>query len=203
MIRSVPSSGNALRASVILLLALLGATLLYFAMPPALQPPPPTLKANSPAIEYELTEADLHVDWPAGGPEFDPHDKCPPDFFKKGFRLVLRRRDNGAYAKFLYHKGKKLLYRIDKDVIEGKAKVGLHWVASTKPRARYRIADRAYKEGKAVKVPNAKGGKDTKIFQYGQAVSKRRAQPHRELFRETHIIPRQCPDWWDIINFTP
>ena len=67
--------------------------------------------------------------------------------------------------------------------------------------ARYRIADEAYKGGRAVKVPSAKGGKATKTFHYGQAVSKRRTQFHRELFRETHITPRQCPEWWDIFNF--
>lgn len=195
-----------------LLLLLLLGTFLYSYQPNE-APPPALAAASNPtglAIEYEVTASDIEVDWPGGGVsaaerggDFDPRDKCPPDFFKNGFVLVCKKLNNGAYIKFLYHKGRKLLYRVDKDVVNGKARAGLHWVASTKSTARYRIADPAYKGGKAVKVPNAKGGMDTEVFRYGQAVSKRKAQHHRELFRETHISPEQCPEWWDIFNFMP
>jgi len=216
MLRSTPTSGNIAGAGGLLLLALLAGTLLYFSGPPIGQAPPPTVRASNPVIDHEVTTSDITADWEAGGSDFDPRDKCPPDFFQKGFALVCKKLDNGVYAKFLYHKGKKLLYRIDKEIISGKARIGLpcgilamqipqglHWVESTKFNARYRIADPAYKGGKAVKVPNAKGGSDTKTFHYGQAVSKRRAQFHRELFRETHIAPGQCREWWDIFNFMP
>lgn len=80
--------------------------------------------------------------------------------------LVCKKLNNGAYIKFLYHKGRKLLYRVDKDVVNGKARAGLHWVGSTKSTARYRIADPAYKGGKAVKVPNAKGGMDEELYAF-------------------------------------
>ncbi|MCB9351202.1 MAG: hypothetical protein H6573_27445 [Lewinellaceae bacterium] len=44
---------------------------------------------------------------------------------------------------------------------------------------------------------------DSQTFRYGQAVSRRRVQRERELFKETHIDPDQCPEWWDILNFFP
>ncbi|MCB0551611.1 MAG: hypothetical protein H6573_35350 [Lewinellaceae bacterium] len=203
MIQSTSTSGNTVLAGGLLLLALLAGTLLYFSGPPVGQAPPPTVQASNPVIDHEVTASDLTVDWAAGGGDFDPRDKCPPDFFGNGFVLLCKKLDNGVYARFFYHKGKKRLYRIDKEVISGKARIGLHWVESTKSSSRYRIADPAFKGGKAVKVPNAKGGRDTKVFHYGQAVSKRRSQFHRELFRETHIRPEQCPEWWDIFNFMP
>ena len=203
MIRSTPTSGNTAVAGGLLLLALLAGTLLYFSGPPVGQAPPPTVQASNPVIDYEVAASDLTVDWESGGGDFDPRDKCPPDFFQDGFILLCKKLDSGVYAKFLYHNGKKLLYRIDKDVINGKARIGLHWVKSTRFSSRYRIADPAYKGGRGVKVPNAKGGSGTQTFHYGQAVSKRRTQAHRELFRETHIPPGQCPEWWDIFNFMP
>ena len=202
MIQSTSTSGNTVLAGG-LLLALLAGTLFYFSGPPAGQAPPPTVRASNPVIDYEVMASDITVDWEAGGGDFDPRDKCPPDFFQKGFILLCKRLDSGVYAKFLYHKGKKLLYRIDKDVIQGKAEVGLHWVESTRFSSKYRIADAAHKGGKAVPVPNAKGGKELKVFHYGEAVSPKRIQRHRELFNETHINPKQCEDWWDIFNFIP
>ena len=210
MIRHVPASGSALRASITLLLCLLGITWLYFALPtlpywpgPALPNTGAQVQANTPPIDYELTTSDLQVDWSAGDPDFDPRGKCPEDFFGKGFILLLKRQTSGKYVRFLYHKSRRLLYRIDKDVFKGKARIGLHWVKSTKFNARYRIADPVYKGGKAVQIPTAKGKKAAKTFHYGQAVSKRRTKYERELFRETHIKPGQCPEWWDIFNFMP
>ncbi len=203
MIRSTPISGNIAGAGGVLLLALLASTLLYFSGPPVGQAPPPTVQASNPGIDYEVTASDITVDWAAGGGDFDPRDKCPRDFFRNGFVLLCKKLDSGVFARFFYYKGKKLLYRIDKEVISGKARIGLHWVESTKFSSRYRIADPAFKGGKAVKVPNAKGGRYTKVFHYGQAVSKKRSQFHRELFRETHLPPGQCPEWWDIFNFMP
>lgn len=154
------------------------------------------------AFTYEVTTSDVVADW-AGSGDFDPRDKCPPDFFSDGFVLLCKKLADGAYFKFLYHKGKKLLYRIDRDVIDGQAHIGLHWVESTKFGARYRIADDAFQGGKTIRTPNAKGGTDAKTFHYGEAVSKKKSQPGRELFDPTHIDPDQCPEWWDIFNFTP
>jgi len=153
-------------------------------------------------FSYEVTTSDLSVDWPGGG-DFDPRDKCPEDFFAAGFTVIFKKLPNGNCVKFLWHKGKKLLYRIDKDIIKGKAEVGLHWVESTRFSSKYRIADAAYKGGKAVPVPNSKGGKNLRVFQYGEAVSPKRVQRHRELFQETHINSKQCGEWWDIFNFIP
>lgn len=202
MIRSVPASGSALFASGILLLCLLGASLLYFLQQPGLSPPP-TARASSPVIDYEITNSDIYVDWPAGGPDFDPRGKCPPEFFNNGFVLLCKRLARGGYVRFLYHKGKKLLYRIDKDVIGGKARIGLHWVESTRYSSRYRIADNVFKGGKKVRIPDGRGGTEAATFHYGQAVSKRRVDPGRELFAPTHIKPDQCPEWWDLFNFMP
>lgn len=190
-------------ALALLFLALLAVVALYHSHSnPAPELDYFTGHAGGATFSYEVTSTDIAVDWP-GGNDFDPRDKCPPDFFKNGFVLVCKKLRNGAYIKFLYHKGRKLLYRVDKDVVNGKGRAGLHWVESTKSTARYRIADPSYKSGKPVKVPNAKGGMDTEVFHYGQVVSKRKAQFHRELFRETHISPDQCSGWWDIINFMP
>jgi len=210
MIRPVSASGGVLRASLPVLLCLLGIIVLYVALPPLdyrpgslFYPAGSRVQANVPGIDYELTTADLEVDWSAGGPDFDPRGKCPEDFSKQGFKLLIKDQGKGGTFYFLYHQGKKLLYRIDKEVFRGKVRVGLHWVTSTRFNARYRIADPAYKGGKAVDVPTAKGGTTGKTFHYGQAVSKRRTQYRRELFRETHIRPGQCPEWWDIFNFKP
>jgi len=129
--------------------------------------------------------------------------KCPDDFFGAGFVVLCKKMADGNAFKFLSHKGKKLLYRIDKDIVNGKARIGLHWVESTRFSAKYRIADPAYKGGKAVPVPDGKGGMQTRVFRYGEAVSPKRVQRHRELFKETHIDPKQCAEWWDIFNFIP
>ena len=141
------------------------------------------------SFEYEIVEGDLTADWP-GGPGFDPRGKCPPDFFSEGFVLVCKKLADGAYFKYLYHRGRKLLYRIDKDIINGKARIGLHWVESTKFGARYRVADPAFKGGRTLDVPTGKGKTRPQPFQYGEAVSKKRSQPGRELFRPTHVEPR-------------
>jgi hypothetical protein len=153
-------------------------------------------------FEYQIISSDLHVDWTGGG-DFDPRGKCPQDFLSEGFVVLFKKFEDGGIFRFLFHKGKKLLYRIDKDTPNGQAKIGLHWVESTKYSSKYRIADDAFKEGKSLQVPNAKGGKDNKTFKYGDVVSKKRGQYGRELFRETHINPGQCSEWWDIFNFFP
>lgn len=158
--------------------------------------------AGGTTFSYEVTTSDLTVDWQNGG-DFDPKDKCPEDFFAAGFTVICRKMKQRGYFKFLYHKKKKLLYRIDQDVVKGKAKIGLHWVTGTNFNAKYRIADKAFKGGRATAVPNAKGGVDKVRFKYGEAVSKRRVRPDRELFRETHIDPKQCQSWWDLFNFVP
>lgn len=186
---------------MVFLLLLLGS-FLYFYQPPEMGPPPLAAASSPPAIEYEVTTSDITVDWTGGG-DFDPRDKCPEDFFAAGFTVICRKMKQRGYFKFLYHKKKKLLYRIDKDVFNGKAKIGLHWVESTRFSSKYRIADASYKGGKAVPVPNGKGGKDLKVFRYGEVVSPKRVQSHRELFRETHIQPKQCEGWWDIFDFIP
>lgn len=157
---------------------------------------------GNPSFAYEVIRSDLSVDWSGGG-DFDPKDKCPQDFLGSGFTVIYKKLADGSCFKFLYHKGKKLLYRIDQDLIKGKARIGLHWVTGTAYNSKYRIADTAYKGGRSVAVPNAKGGTDQVRFQYGEAVSKKRARFGRELFHETHIIPGQCKSWWDLINFLP
>jgi hypothetical protein len=153
-------------------------------------------------FEYQIISSDLHVNWTGGG-DFDPRGKCPQDFLSKGFVVLCKKVKNGGVYKFLYHKGKKLLYRIDKSEINGQSQVGLHWVESTKFGSKYRIADDAFKGGKTVQAPNAKGGKETVTVRYGEAVSKRKTSYNRELFDQTHINPNQCREWWDIINFIP
>lgn len=158
--------------------------------------------ASGISFTYEEIELELTVDW-AGGGDFDPRDKCPEDFFADGFILICKKLKDGAFFKFLYHRKKRLLYRIDQDIIKGKKKIGVHWVEGTAFNAKYRIADPSFKGGKTLSVPNAKGGKDPRNFQYGEAVSKKRVQHRRELFDQTHIDPKQCPDWWDIFNFIP
>lgn len=201
---SPPGRRLPFHALALLFLALLAVVVLYHSR----LDPAPELDyftghtGGGATFSYEVTSADITVDWP-GGNDFDPKDKCPEDFFAAGFTVILKKLPDGNTIKFLYHKGKKLLYRIDKDVVKGKAKIGLHWVESTRFSAKYRIADVSYKGGKAVPVPNSKGGKDIKVFQYGEAVSPKRVQHHRELFRETHINPKQCKGWWDIFNFIP
>lgn len=123
MIQSTSTSGNTVLAGG-LLLALLVGTLLYFSGQPDGHAPPPTVRASNPVIDYEVMASDITVDWAAGDGDFDPRDKCPPDFFQKGFILLCKRLDSGVYAKFLYHKGKKLLYRIDKEIINGRPASG-------------------------------------------------------------------------------
>ena len=201
---SPPGRRHPFHALALLLLGLLLVVALYYSH---LNPAPELAyftghTGGGAAFSYEVTTSDLTVDWQNGG-DFDPKDKCPEDFFAAGFTVICKKLPDGNLVKFLYHKGKKLLYRIDKDVIKGKAKAGLHWVESTRFSSKYRIADASYKGGKAVPVPNSKGGKDLKVFQYGEAVSPKRVQRHRELFRETHIHPKQCEGWWDIFNFIP
>lgn len=210
MIRAIspPSVNRSVRPlPVIGLLLFISTTLYYFYQT--------TCQANAPVIvyatattpsgltfDYDVTTFDLSVDWANGG-DFDPRDKCPTDFFSAGFRVLCRQMVDGGYFRFLYHKGKRLLYRIDEDVINGQARIGLHWVEGTSFGARYRIADPAFKGGKTVAVPNGRGGTDAMRFTYGEAVSKKRVQRRRELFRETHIDPQQCPEWWDVLDFLP
>ena len=208
MIQTIPVSSER-KAPVgaliaLLLLAALGGWL-YFHL--AARPAPETVFAATTgagglSFSYEVITSDLEVDW-AGGPPFDPRDKCPRDFFTGGFVLICKKLADGAYFRFLYHKGKRLLFRIDQDLIEGQRRIGLHWVESTRYNARYRIADEAFAGGKKVPVPNARGGTNPVTFEYGQAVSKKKVQPGRELFHPTHLTPEQCPEWWDIINFIP
>jgi hypothetical protein len=144
----------------------------------------------------------MTVDWQGGG-DFDPRGKCPDDFFNSGFQLICKKLADGTNVKFLYHKGKQLLYRIDQDVINGKVLFGLHWVVSTHFNTKYRIADNTYKPTRSISTPNAKGGTDMRQFEYGEAVSKKRVRPGRELFRETHIETQKCNSWPDIFNFMP
>ncbi|MEZ4995360.1 MAG: hypothetical protein R2824_33390 [Saprospiraceae bacterium] len=154
------------------------------------------------SFDYREITSELSVDWSGGG-DFDPRDKCPKDFFGDGFILICKKMSDGQFFKFLYHQKKQLLYRIDQDIIQGTAKIGLHWVESTFFNAKYRIADPSFKGGKTLSVPNARGGVDQRSFQYGEAVSKKRVQYRRELFRQTHIDAKPCQDWWDIFTFTP
>ncbi|MCB9291917.1 MAG: hypothetical protein H6559_02130 [Lewinellaceae bacterium] len=72
----MPSAGFSLIAFLLLLLV----TFLYFYQPPETNPPPLAAASSPPAIEYEVTTSDITVDWTGGG-DFDPRDKCPPDFF--------------------------------------------------------------------------------------------------------------------------
>ncbi|MCB9295535.1 MAG: hypothetical protein H6559_20780 [Lewinellaceae bacterium] len=200
---SPPGRRRPFHALALLFLALLAVFVLYYShFNPAPELDYFTGHTGGATFSYEVTTSDLTVDWQNGG-DFDPRDKCPEDFFAAGFTVIFKKLPDGNTIKFLYHKGQKLLYRIDKDVIQGKAEVGLHWVESTRFSSKYRIADAAHKGGKAVPVPNAKGGKELKVFHYGEAVSPKRIQRHRELFNETHINPKQCEDWWDIFNFIP
>lgn len=168
---------------------------------------PSVLQANSQmdngqSFDYEVIENDLAVGWPPGG-DFDPKDKCPEDFFSAGFVLVCKKLADGAYFNFLYHSGKGLLYRIDRDIINNQVRFGLHWVESTRYNAKYRIADPQFKGTKTVEVPTAKGGTESRSFNYGQAVSKKRSQPGRELFKATHIKTGECKEWGNIHNFKP
>lgn len=201
---SPPGRRLPFHALALLFLALLAIAALYYShLDPALELAYFTGHTGGGAtFSYEVTSNDITVDWPGGG-DFDPKDKCPEEFFAAGFTVILKKLPDGNTVKFLYHKGKKLLYRIDKDIVKGKAKIGLHWVTGTHFNAKYRIADKAFKGGRSVVVPNAKGGVDKVRFRYGEAVSKRRVRPDRELFRETHIGPKQCRSWWDLFNFMP
>jgi|GEM_PF-5230758 len=200
---STPGRRLPFHALIIVLLVLLSATLLYYRYLDSVPLDHAVVQtSNAPPFPHHTITTDLRVDW-AGGGDFDPRDKCPDDFFGAGFVVICKKMADGRAFKFLYHKGKKLLYRIDKDIINGKARIGLHWVTGTHFNAKYRIVDRTFKGGKSVKVPNGRQGFDEVSFQYGQEVSKRRVRPDRELFRETHIDPKQCNSWWDIFNFTP
>lgn len=155
-------------------------------------------------FEYEVTLVDFSVEWDANsGGDFDPRDKCPRDFLSAGFILLSKKLEDGSAFNYLYHQGRRLLYRIDKDIIGGRAQIGLHWVTNTSFGAKYRIADPSFKGGKEVQVPDSRGGTHATRFQYGQPVSKRRTTYSRELFRPTHIEPDQCPEWWDLFNFIP
>lgn len=196
------------RFSLNILLALVFAIFLakafYHSYPIEVQPLVHA-RAHTPTganFSYQVITSDLSVDWSDGG-DFDPKDKCPEDFFKDGFMVICKKLEKGGCFKFLYHHKKKLLYRIDEDLIDNKARIGLHWVEGTSFNAKYRIADTTYKGGKTVPVPDGKGNTNPKVFQYGEAVSKKRVQRGRELFRETHIFPKQCEEWWDIFNFIP
>ena len=169
--------------------------------------PPPVVYAQATTssgltFDYEMITEDLVVDWSGGG-DFDPRDKCPKDFLSAGFIVLSRKIKDRAFTHFLYHRGKRLLYRIDRDIVRGKAQIGLHWVTGTRFNAKYRIGDGTFRGGKTVQVPNGKGGTDAVRFRYGQAVSKKRTQYHRELFSPTHLTPDQCPEWWDLFNFIP
>ena len=201
---SPPGRRLPFHALALLFLALLAIAALYYSH---LDPAPELAyftghTGGGATFSYEVTSNDLTVDWPGGG-DFDPKDKCQEDFFAAGFTVIYKKMKQRGYFKFLYHEKKKLLYRIDKDVFKGKARIGLHWVESTRFSSKYRIADASFKGGKAVPVPNSKGGKDLKVFQYGEVVSPKRVQSHQELFRETHIQPKQCKGWWDIFDFIP
>ena len=180
-----------------LLLLLLGVMLTQQLLPERL------LRAASPPdFPVEVSHHDLNVDWSAdGGGDFDPRGKCPDDFFGAGFVVLLRRMADGSSFKFLYHRGKQLLYRIDKDLIAGKARIGLHWVESTRFGSRYRIADPAFGAGRKISVPSGTTTPAAETFHYGQAVSKKRSRPGRELFRATHIQPGQCKSWWDVFDY--
>lgn len=196
-----------LRPSILMYAALLLGGLGYFYLTQQYDDAPEihfatTAQVAGMEFSYEVIHDDITVDWSGGG-DFDPRGKCPKDFFSAGFVLVYKKLRDGGNIKFLYHRAKQLLYRIDKDVIKNKFTVGLHWVTGTRFSAKYRVADQAYKGGKSVLVPTAKGGKELRQFQYGEVVPKNRIRPRRELFRETHIRPGQCPSWWDLIHFKP
>ena len=151
-----------------------------------------------------ITE-DLHVDWVnTGQPPFDPRDRCPKDFFQRGFLLLRREITTGGAVHFLYHKGHNLLYRIDRDVIGGVTSFGLHWVTSTRFGAKYRIADPTFRGGRTVYQPTATGKTVPRTYHYGQAVGKRPVRPGRELFSSTHITTDpDCGGWADLFNFKP
>lgn len=184
--------------------AILLASVLYFSRAPEA---PPLLVAatsllNGSDFSYQVIHQDLEVDWSGDG-DFDPKDKCPEDFFEAGFTLICKQQKRGESFKFLYHPLKKLLYRIDEDLVDNQTRIGLHWVKSTSFNAKYRIADTTFKGGKSVQVPAPSGTTRPQVFEYGEAVSKKRVQRERELFLETHIQPKQCEEWWDIFNFVP
>ena len=163
-----------------------------------------TLAATTPPPDFpvEVITEDFTVDWSGDGrPPFDPRNRCPEDFLSRGFVLLVKKASDGYLYRFLYHKGKRLLYRLDIDDIRGVSKVGLHWVASTRFNARYRIADPSFKTGKAVASPNGKGGTTTATYRYGDPVSKKKSRYDREFFRSTHIqTSDDCPDWFDLFT---
>jgi hypothetical protein len=205
LIASVPSRRTPL---LLLLAALVGIVLYHYLQQPARNVQQLTyagLGATATvAYAHQVITTDLEIDWtPGSGGDFDPRGKCPDDFFGQGFILLCKRLGDGSYVKFLFHKGKNLLYRIDRDVIKDKVSIGLHWVTGTRYNAKYRIADPGYKGGRTIEVPTAKGTSASATFEYGQAVSKKRVQPGRELFRETHIAPGQCREWWEVWDFIP
>jgi hypothetical protein len=179
-----------------LLLCLLGALLAQQLFPERI-----LSSSSSPDFPVEVSTEHLDVTWTADqGGDFDPRGKCPDDFFGAGFIVYLRRMADGSSFKFLYHRGRQLLYRIDRDIIAGQARIGLHWVESTRFGARYRVADPAFGAGRKLKVPTGTTTSTTETFRYGQAVSKKRSRPGRELFRATHVRPGQCEQWNDIFD---
>lgn len=207
MSHALTASGDATpsRPPLLLYIALLMGGLLYWYF--THNDPPPVHYATNAQINdlhfaYEVVSEDLSVDWD-GENDFDPRGRCPEDFFSAGFILVCKRLSDGAIFKFLYHKGKKLLYRVDPEIVKSKVVAGLHWVVNTRYSSRYRIADPSFKGGKAVKVPTGKGTKADQQFYYGEAVSNNRVIFNRELFRETHIKVGQCNTWADLLNFLP
>lgn len=157
-----------------------------------------------PDFPTEVITEDITVAWTdPGGPHFDPWNRCPDDFFNKGFRLLQKRLADGNTVNFLYHRGRKLLYRIDQDIIRGIPKIGLHWVRGTKYGAKYRIADPTFVGGKSVSRPTGTTTSSTATYHYGDAVSKRQSKPGREFFRATHIDTDNCPDWFTLFTFAP
>lgn len=178
-------------ALTVLLLGLLLAYWLYEGVLPAAPPQ---------EFPVEIITKDITVDWTGGGPEFDPWNRCPQDFFKQGFVLLGKRLRGNQVVKFLYHKGKKLLYRIDLDDLPTGKSIGLHWVTGTRFNAKYRLADKSFVGGKAVAQPTGKGTTATATYHYGDAVGKRATGRKRELFAPTHIDTDNCPDWFELFN---
>lgn len=155
-------------------------------------------------IPHIVSTQDIHADWSSStGGNFDPRNKCPEDFFAEGFQVLYRKVASGDYFHFLYHQGKKLLYRIDVDDIAGKQVVGLHWVESTRYNSKYRIVDPSFKGGKTLDVPTGTTTSKQETFTYGQTVSKNKSARGRELFEPTHPRGGNCPSWWDILDFLP
>lgn len=183
------------------LLPWLGWLLLMLLLAQQLFPERLLSQSTGPDFPVEVSHRDLSIEWTADrGGDFDPRGKCPDDFFGAGFVVLLRRMADGSTFQFLYHRGKHLLYRIDRDVIAGKSRIGLHWVESTRFGSRYRIADPDFGAGRKVQVPTGTTTRTTETFRYGQAVSKKRSRPGRELFRATHIRPGQCESWNDVFD---